>query len=87
MPNPRKQRRILQNPAFQGVLFAVAWLLVTNVTIYFIYLRSVEAVKGEIRDGLLRNVSMAATPQSFWSAWTVDTASRGSFGLPYQCQA
>ena len=61
MLNPRKQRRILQNPAFQGVLFAVAWLLVTNVTIYFIYLRSVEAVKGEIRDGLLRNVSMAAT--------------------------
>ena len=61
MLNSRKQRRILQNPALQGVLFAVAWLLVTNVTIYFIYLRSVEAVKGEIRDGLLRNVSMAAT--------------------------
>ncbi len=61
MFNPRKQRRIIQSPAFQGVLFAVAWLLVTNVTIYFIYLRSVEAVKGEISDGLLRNVSMAAT--------------------------
>ncbi len=61
MIKPRGHRRIIQNPAFQGFLFAVAWLLVTNVTIYFIYLRSVEAVKGEIRDGLLRNVSMAAT--------------------------
>lgn len=61
MMEPRRQRRLIQNPALQGVLFAVAWLLVTNVTIYFIYLRSVEAVKEEIREGLLRNVSIAAT--------------------------
>ena len=56
-----RKRNIIQNPAFQGVLFAMIWLMVTNVTIYFIYVRSVEAVKEEIRAGLLRNVSAAAT--------------------------
>ncbi|MFM1797851.1 MAG: hypothetical protein RLZZ117_129 [Cyanobacteriota bacterium] len=55
------KRGVLSAPALQGVLFTLAWLLVTNVTIYFIYLRAVEAVKEEIRDGLLRNVSVAAT--------------------------
>ncbi len=50
-----------KSPAAQGVLFAVLWLAVTNITIHFIYLRAVEAVKEEIRDGLLRNVSAAAT--------------------------
>lgn len=55
------RRGALANPAVQGVLFTLAWLAVTNVTIYFIYLRAVEAVKEEIRDGLLRNVSVAAT--------------------------
>jgi hypothetical protein len=53
--------KVVQSPALQGFLFAIIWLLVTNVTIYFIYVRSVEAVKEEIRDGLLRNVSVAAT--------------------------
>lgn len=61
MTDVQRQRRLIQNPAVQGVLFTVAWLAVTNVTIYFIYLRSVEAVKEEIREGLLRNVSTAAT--------------------------
>ena len=55
------RKKVVQSPALQGFLFAVIWLLVTNVTIYFIYVRSVEAVKEEIRDGLLRNVSVAAT--------------------------
>lgn len=50
-----------KSPAAQGALFAVLWLAVTNVTIYFIYLRAVDAVKEEIREGLLRNVSAAAT--------------------------
>lgn len=61
MTEIQPRRGVLANPAFQGVLFTLAWLVVTNVTIYFIYLRSVEAVKEEIRDGLLRNVSVAAT--------------------------
>lgn len=49
-----------RNPALEGIVFAVTTLAVTNATIYFIYARSVEAVKEEIRDGLLRNVSAAA---------------------------
>ena len=53
--------RRFKSPAAQGVLFAVLWLAVTNVTIYFIYLRAVDAVKEEIREGLLRNVNAAAT--------------------------
>ncbi len=53
--------RQFKSPAAQGILFAVLWLAVTNLTIYFIYLRAVEAVKEEIRAGLLRNVSAAAT--------------------------
>jgi hypothetical protein len=54
-------RRLLWNPAVEGILFALAWLAITNVTIYFIYVRAVEAVKEQIREGLLRNVSAAAT--------------------------
>lgn len=61
MTDVQPRRGALANPAVQGVLFTLAWLAVTNVTIYFIYLRAVEAVKEEIRDGLLRNVSVAAT--------------------------
>jgi len=61
MTKIQSRRGALANPAVQGVLFTLAWLAVTNVTIYFIYLRAVEAVKEEIRDGLLRNVSVAAT--------------------------
>lgn len=61
MTEIQPRRGALANPAVQGVLFTMAWLVVTNVTIYFIYLRSVEAVKEEIRDGLMRNVSVAAT--------------------------
>ncbi len=61
MTEIQPRRGALANPAVQGVLFTLAWLAVTNVTIYFIYLRAVEAVKEEIRDGLLRNVSVAAT--------------------------
>lgn len=61
MSEIQSKRGVLANPALQGVLFTLAWLLVTNVTIYFIYLRAVEAVKEEIREGLLRNVSVAAT--------------------------
>lgn len=61
MTESQPRRGALANPALQGVLFTLAWLAVTNVTIYFIYLRAVEAVKEEIRDGLLRNVSVAAT--------------------------
>jgi hypothetical protein len=53
-------RGAFTNPALQGILFTLAWLIVTNVTIYFVYIRAVEAVKEEIRDGLLRNVSVAA---------------------------
>jgi hypothetical protein len=49
------------SPAAQGALFAIIFIAVTNVTIYFIYVRSVEAVKAEIREGLVRNVSAAAT--------------------------
>ncbi len=55
------RRKWLWNPAVEGILFALAWLAITNVTIYFIYVRAVEAVKEEIREGLLRNVSAAAT--------------------------
>jgi len=61
MTETQPRRSALANPAVQGVLFTLAWLAVTNVTIYFIYLRAVAAVKEEIRDGLLRNVSVAAT--------------------------
>jgi len=49
------------SPAAQGALFAIIFIAVTNVTIFFIYVRSVEAVKAEIREGLVRNVSAAAT--------------------------
>ncbi len=49
------------SPAAQGALFAIIFIAVTNVTIFFIYARSVEAVKAEIREGLVRNVSAAAT--------------------------
>ena len=49
------------SPAAQGALFAIIFIAVTNVTIFFIYLRSVDAVKAEIREGLVRNVSAAAT--------------------------
>ena len=49
------------SPAAQGALFAIVFIAVTNVTIFFIYVRSVEAVKAEIREGLVRNVSAAAT--------------------------
>ncbi len=55
------RRRWYWNPAVEGILFALAWLAITNVTIYFIYVRAVEAVKEQIREGLLRNVSAAAT--------------------------
>jgi len=48
-------------PAIEGILFTLAWLTLTNITIYFIYVRAVEAVKEQIREGLLRNVSVAAT--------------------------
>jgi hypothetical protein len=48
-------------PAIEGILFTLAWLTLTNITIYFIYVRAVEAVKEQIREGLLRNVSAAAT--------------------------
>jgi hypothetical protein len=61
MSSSRSWLRRFKSPAAQGILFAVLWLAVTNVTIYFIYLRAVEAVKEEIREGLLRNVSAAAT--------------------------
>ena len=53
MTDVQPRRGALANPAVQGVLFTLAWLAVTNVTIYFIYLRAVEAVKEEIRDGLI----------------------------------
>jgi hypothetical protein len=49
------------SPASQGALFAIVFIAVTNITIFFIYVRSVEAVKAEIREGLVRNVSAAAT--------------------------
>lgn len=48
-------------PAIEGILFTLAWLTLTNITIYFIYVRAVEAVEEQIREGLLRNVSAAAT--------------------------
>lgn len=48
-------------PGIEGILFTLAWLTLTNITIYFIYVRAVEAVKEQIREGLLRNVSAAAT--------------------------
>lgn len=60
MSGVQHRRWPIQNPALQGCLFALAALAVTNLTIYFIYVRSVEAVKEEIREGLLRNVSIAA---------------------------
>jgi hypothetical protein len=47
-------------PAVEGILFGLTCLIVTNAAIYFIYLRSAQAVKAEIKDGLLRNVSVAA---------------------------
>ena len=56
-----RRKNIVQSPALQGFVFAIIWLLVTNITIYFIYVRSVKAIKEEIREGLLRNVSVAAT--------------------------
>ncbi len=55
------RRRWFWNPAVEGILFTLAWLAITNLTIYFIYVRAVEAVKEQIREGLLRNVSAAAT--------------------------
>lgn len=48
-------------PTIEGILFTLSWLILTNISIYFIYVRSVEAVKEQIREGLLRNVSAAAT--------------------------
>jgi hypothetical protein len=58
-PSSRSSRN--WKPAIEGILFTLAWLTLTNITIYFIYVRAVEAVKEQIREGLLRNVSAAAT--------------------------
>jgi hypothetical protein len=61
MLNPSSKRSRNWKPAIEGILFTLAWLTLTNITIYFIYVRAVEAVKEQIREGLLRNVSAAAT--------------------------
>ncbi|WP_341884202.1 hypothetical protein [Synechococcus sp. UW140] len=61
MLTPSSKPRGNWKPAIEGILFTLAWLTLTNITIYFIYVRAVEAVKEQIREGLLRNVSAAAT--------------------------
>ena len=61
MLTPSSKTRRNWKPAIEGILFTLAWLTLTNITIYFIYVRAVEAVKEQIREGLLRNVSAAAT--------------------------
>ena len=61
MLTPSSKPRRNWKPAIEGILFTLAWLTLTNITIYFIYVRAVEAVKEQIREGLLRNVSAAAT--------------------------
>ena len=61
MLTPSSKSRGNWKPAIEGILFTLAWLTLTNITIYFIYVRAVEAVKEQIREGLLRNVSAAAT--------------------------
>ena len=61
MLTPSSKPRRNWKPAIEGILFTLAWLTLTNITIYFIYVRAVEAVKEQIREWLLRNVSAAAT--------------------------
>ena len=61
MLTPSSKPRRNWKPAIEGILFTLAWLTLTNITIYFIYVRAVEAVKEQIPEGLLRNVSAAAT--------------------------
>jgi hypothetical protein len=49
------------HPWLEAILVALAILVATTSTSYFIYLRALAAQEGEIRQGLLRTANVAAT--------------------------
>ena len=65
LKNPKKEfsgRPYLISPTVEGIAFGLFSLAAMGVAIYFIYVRAVEALRAEIKEGLLRNVCAAATP-------------------------
>jgi len=69
MNNPTSKRMLDEiapvtytvNPWLEAIMVAVAILIATTSTSYFIYLRALTAQEGEIRQGLLRTAHVAAT--------------------------
>ena len=53
--------RRLWTPLGQGVLFALFASVITNTSIYLIYVQSINAIQQEIRDGLKRKVAALAS--------------------------
>ena len=51
----------LWTPLGQGVLFALFASVITNTSIYLIYVQSINAIQQEIRDGLKRKVAALAS--------------------------
>ena len=51
----------LWTPLGQGILFALFAGLITNTSIYLIYVQSIDAIQQEIRDGLKRKVAAMAS--------------------------
>lgn len=54
-------KKNLLHPAYEGILTTIICLLALGISSYFIYARALKALQEEIREGLYRNVSSAAT--------------------------
>ena len=54
---PKEARKYNISPALEGAALGLFALLLTFITAYFIYSNSMEVLKHEIKDGLLRTVS------------------------------
>lgn len=54
---PKEAKKYTISPAFEGAILGVFALLLTFITAYFIYHNSMNVLRLEIKDGLLRTVS------------------------------
>lgn len=63
-------------PIFEGLAIGLFSLVAMSVCIYFIYIRALDALQEEIKEGLVRNVSAIAT--------TIDGDSHKKFRSPSQ---
>ena len=48
-------------PVFEGLAIGLFSLIAMSICIYFIYVRALDALQEEIKEGLVRNVSAVAT--------------------------